>query len=456
MKEKLNKLLWGAASSSFQAEGMWQQAGQGPSVIELDQPDNIPAFKQGADFYHHYEEDIKLMKQAGLTAFRFSISWPRVLPDGTGKVNEDGINFYHNIIKTLKKYDIEPIITIYHFDYPLALIKKYGGWVNRQSISDYLSYCQLLFTQFGGDVKYWITINEQDHVVRIPTRLGFKDHDFNKHMQDCYQANHNMSVASALAIKLCHDLLPQAKIGPALSYQPYYAASNYKKDIDAAKMADLLSQRYILDLQCKGKYSKEFKDYLKMHGVKLEIPADDLKILQANQPDFLGVNYYSSNIVSNLPANEKQGIIEGSPIPKKEYGLYEIKNDPKLPTTKWGWTVDPKGLRVALTNLYQTYHLPILICENGYGDEDEINDQQINDDKRISYLKAHLKELLNAIHAGVPVLGYCIWSFTDLVSGHNGNNKRYGLVYVDNQMKRIPKKSFKFYQDFIKQVNGDV
>lgn len=193
-----------------------------------------------------------------------------------------------------------------------------------------------------------------------------------------------------------------------------------------------------------------------MHGVKLEIPADDLKILQANQPDFLGVNYYSSNIVSNLPADEKQGIIEGSPIPKKEYGLYEIKNDPKLPTTKWGWTVDPKGLRVALTNLYQTYHLPILICENGYGDEDEINNQQINDDQRISYLKAHLKELLNAIHAGVPVLGYCIWSFTDLVSGHNGNNKRYGLVYVDNQMKRIPKKSFKFYQDFIKQMNGDV
>lgn len=449
-----NNILWGASSSSFQAEGMWQEAGQGKSVIGLEQPHNIAAFKQGVDFYHHYAEDIKLMQKAGLTTFRFSISWTRIFPEGTGAVNQEGVKFYHQIINALRKAQIEPIVTIYHFDYPLALVKKYGGWTNRQSIADYVNYCEFLFKEFGQDVKYWITINEQDHVVKIPARLGFKDNNFNKHLTQCYQANHYMSVASAVAIKLCHVLLPNAKIGPALSYQPYYPATNKEKDIKAAKIADLLTQRYILDLQCKGIYSKAFKNYLASKHVVLDISSRDLQLLHNNQPDFLGINYYSSNIVSYLPANGKQGKIEGTPVPKKEYGLYEIKNDSKLPTTKWGWTIDPQGLRVALTQLNQQYHLPILISENGYGDQDQVVDgQQIADHDRINYLKAHLDELTKAIHNHIPIIGYCVWSFTDLISGHNGSNKRYGLVYVDHHMKRIPKQSFTFYQNFIKQQN---
>ena len=450
------QILWGAGSSSFQAEGMWEQAGQGKSVITLDQPNNLDAFKKGSDFYHHYLEDIALMKKAGLTSFRFSISWPRVLPEGTGKVNKAGLDFYRKIIKALKQNQIEPIVTIYHFDYPMALIDKYGGWTDRQSIDDYVAYCKLLFQEFGMDVKYWTTINEQDHVVKIPTRLGFKDHDFSKHMGACYQANHNMSVASALAIKLCHEMLPDAKIGPALSYQPYYPATNNTLDLKAAKTADLLTQKYILDLQCKGVYSKEFQTYLKNKGIKLDILASDLKILHNNPPDYLGVNYYSSSIVSYLPAGKKLGQIEGQPVPKKEYGLYEIKNDPNLPTTKWGWTIDPQGLRAALVQLFQGYHLPMIVTENGFGDEDHVHNKQINDDERISYLKAHLRELLKAVQSGVPVLGYCIWSFTDLVSGHNGSSKRYGLVYVDRNMNRIPKKSFYFYQNFISRMNEGV
>lgn len=451
-----DKILWGASSSSFQAEGMWRKAGQGKSVIELDQPHNLPAFEKGSDFYHHYQEDIDLMQKAGLTAFRFSISWSRIFPEGTGRVNPKGVQFYHNVITALRKANIEPIVTIYHFDYPLALVKKYGGWTNRQSINDFVSYCEFLFKEYGNDVNYWITINEQDHVVKIPTRLGFKDHDFAKHMQDCYQANHYLSIASALAIKLCHKLLPSAKIGPALSYQPYYPATSKPKDVQAARMANLLTQKYILDLQCNGVYSKEFNDYLANHNVQLDIEKKDLRILRDNPPDFLGVNYYSSSIVSYLPAGNKQGTIIGAPVPKMEYGLYEIKNDPRLPTTKWGWSIDPAGLRVALTTLFQSYHLPILISENGYGDKDVITNGTINDQERINYLQAHLAELTKIIKDHIPIIGYCVWSFTDLVSGHNGANKRYGLVYVDQNMNRIPKQSYLFYQQYISKMKREV
>lgn len=449
-----NNILWGASSSSFQAEGMWRKAGQGKSVIGLDQPHNLQAFKQGADFYHHYKEDIRLMQKAGLTAFRFSISWTRIFPKGVGKINQQGVQFYHQVISTLKTAKIEPIVTIYHFDYPLALIKQYGGWTNRQSINDYVNYCEFLFKEFGQDVKYWITINEQDHIVKIPARLGFKDNNFNKHLTQCYQANHYMSVASATAIKLCHTLLPHAQIGPALSYQPYYPASYKAKDVQAAKMVDLLTQKYILDLQCKGIYSKEFKSYLNNKQITLDVQKRDLHLLRDNSPDFIGVNYYSSNIVSYLPADGQQGKIVGTPIPKKEYGLYEIKNDPELPTTKWGWTIDPKGLSDALVQLNRQYHLPILISENGYGDEDKMtNEHQIIDQNRIDYLQAHLNEVVKSVNNHIPIIGYCIWSFTDLVSGHNGSNKRYGLVYVDAEMKRTPKQSFTFYHDFIKNFN---
>lgn len=452
----IKDILWGASSSSFQAEGMWNKAGQGKSVIELDQPNNLEAFQQGVDFYHHYLDDIKLMQEAGITAFRFSISWTRIFPEGTGRINKKGVEFYHQLITALKQAHIEPIVTIYHFDYPLALVKKYGGWTSRQSINDYVSYCEFLFKEFGDDVKYWITINEQDHVVKIPTRLGFKDHDFSKHINSCYQANHYMSVASATAIKLCHKLLPNAKIGPALSYQPYYPATSRHKDVEAAKMVNLLTQKYILDLQCRGIYSKEFTTYLNDKGVNLDIQKRDLRILRDNPPDYLGVNYYSSNIVSYLPAGNKKGKIVGSPIPKKEYGLYEIKSDPKLPTTKWGWTVDPEGLRVALTTLFQQYHLPIMITENGYGDKDIVDNGEIDDQERIAYLQQHLNEIIKIVRDHIPVIGYCVWSFTDVISGHNGSNKRYGLVYVDQDMKRIPKRSFTFYQNFISKIKSEV
>lgn len=453
----MNKnFLWGASSSSFQSEGMWKKAGQGPSVIEIEQHGNLQSFQIGVDFYHHYKNDIKLMKEAGLKAFRFSISWSRVFPTGTGKPNAVGVNFYRNLITELAKAKIEPIVTIYHFDYPLALVKKYGGWISRKSIADYLYYCNFLFKEFGNTVKYWVTINEQDHIVKIPQRLGFKHGGFKEHMQDCYQANHYMSIASSLAIKLCHTILPKAKIGPAVSYQPYYPATEKTQDIEAAKTANLLTQKYILDLQCKATYSKKFQNYLKEKSIHLKLKPDDFKCLKEGKPDFIGINYYSSNIVKFLPSESNKGEIEGKPIPKKEYGLYAIQNDPTLPTTKWGWTIDPKGLRIALEQIYEQYHLPILITENGYGDEDKFLGGNITDSSRIKYLKDHINELIKAINENIPVMGYCIWSFTDVISGHNGSDKRYGLIYVDKNMNRIPKQSFNFYKNIIRRLNGDV
>lgn len=448
MKEKF---MWGASSSSFQSEGMWEKDGQGKSVISLMPNANI-IFKNGVDFYHHYQEDISLMKKLGLTAFRFSISWTRIFPNGTGKINQNGVDFYHQVINTLKANNIEPIVTIYHFDYPLALVKKYKGWVSRQSIVDYVNYCNFLFEEFGAQVRYWITINEQDHVVKIPSRLGLKG-DFNDNLKACYQANHNMSVANAEAIKLCHKLVKNSKIGPALSCQPYYPATNNKEDVEAANWVDLLTQRYILDLQCKGEYSDQFRRYLKVHNIELNYQKSDFKLIQDNQPDFIGINYYSSNIVKSLALEKHHKMISGYPVPQKEYGFYQIKHNPSLPITKWGWTIDPSGLKAILTSIYGQYHIPLLVTENGLGEE-ENSDQAIDDQRRINYLRDHITAMEEAKNNGVKVLGYCVWSFTDVVSGHNGLSKRYGLISVDSKYRRTPKQSYYFYQKLIDQKDG--
>lgn len=459
-----DSFLFGASSSAIQFEGAIHEDGRGRSVIDdYKFTDNITDFKQGSDHYHHWQEDVRLAYEAGLKSYRFSIAWTRILPDGKGEINPAGIKFYNDLIDELVKYGIEPIVTIYHFDYPQALVDAYGGWIKRESIDDFVNYCRILFEAYGDRVKYWLTINEQDHVIRIPSRLGLtgKEPNYDKMR---YQANHNMCVASAKVFQLCHAMCPKAQIGPALSYQPIYPASSKPEDVMAASDMETLFMNYMCELHCKGVYPVRLWKYLTDRGIEPEIEVDDMTCMKENKPDFLGINYYASGCVQYDPITDthKLGHVEGHLMPVAEHGIFRVVKNENLEQTKFGWAIDAQGLAYSLIQLYERYNLPLMITENGLGYPDQLINETVEDDYRIEYIRAHLKAVNEALNIGVEVIGYNLWSFIDLISGHQGFNKRYGLVYVNRDefdlkdMKRFKKKSFYWYKEVIKQKGNNL
>lgn len=463
-KEFPADFLFGGSSSAIQFEGALNEGGRGRSVIDDYQfTENITDYSQGSDHYHRFEEDIRLAHEAGLKSYRFSISWTRIFPSGRGTVNQEGVDFYNQLIDTLDSYHIEPVITIYHFDYPQGLVDAYGGWTSRESIVDFVEYCRFLFETYGNRVRYWLTINEQDHVIRIPSRLGLtgKEVDYD---QQRYQANHHMCVASALVFKLCHELWPTAKIGPALSYQPIYPATSKPEDLLAASDMETLFMNYMCELHCKGVYPARLWKYLTDRGIEPEILDGDMECMKKNTPDYLGVNYYSSGCVKYDPITEERplGRIEGHLMPTAEYGIFRIVKNENLPLTKFGWAIDAKGLTYALINLYERYNKPLMITENGLSYPDELVNGSVEDDYRIDYIRQHLLAVNHAINMGAEVLGYNLWSFIDLISGHQGFKKRYGLVYVNREdfdlkdMNRYKKKSFYWYKEVIETKGNNL
>lgn len=449
--------LWGASSSSFQFEGAMEEDGRGPSVIDHFRIfKDVTDFSVASDHYHYMKEDVRLAHEAGLKSYRLSISWSRIFPSGRGEVNQKGVNFYREVFEELKKYDIEPVVTIYHFDYPQGLVDAYGGWIHRDSIQDFVSYCQFLFTTYGDLVKYWITINEQDHVIRFPMRMGLTGKESN-YDRLRYQANHNMCVASALVFKLCKERMPNAHIGPALSYAPIYPIRSKPQDILAAADTETLMMSYMNELHCKGVYPIRLWKYLSDRNMEPIIEDGDMEIMKNNPPTFLGLNYYCTRSVSNNPVTKDNpfGRVEGDLLPFAEAGIYRSVKNENLPETSFGWEIDAIGLRVALENLYERYNLPIMITENGLSYPDVLENGTVQDDYRIEYLKTHIEQMNLAINTGVEMLGYHLWSFIDLVSGREGFRKRYGLVYVNREdfdlkdMKRYKKKSFDWYKKVI-------
>lgn len=454
--------LFGGSSSAIQFEGALNEDGRGRSVIDdYKFSENITDYAQGSDHYHRFKEDIQLAHEAGLKSYRFSISWTRILPKGKGEINPAGIQFYNELIDELVKFDIEPIVTIYHFDYPQGLVDAYGGWVKRESIDDYVNYCRILFETYGDRVKYWLTINEQDHVIRIPSRLGLtgKEPDYDKLR---YQANHHMCVASAKAFQLCHQLCPQAKIGPALSYQPIYPATSKPEDVMAASDMDTLFMNYMCELHCKGIYPVRLWKYLTDRDIEPEIEPGDMEFMKENTPDYLGINYYASGCVQYDPITKEHplGHVEGLLMPTAEHGIFRVVKNENLSLTKFGWAIDAQGLAYSLIQLYERYNLPLMITENGLSYPDELLNGTVEDDYRIDYIKAHLNAINLVLNIGVEVWGYNLWSFIDLISGHQGFKKRYGLVYVNRDdfdmkdMKRYKKKSFYWYAQVISS-NGE-
>ncbi|MBE6115254.1 MAG: glycoside hydrolase family 1 protein [Erysipelotrichaceae bacterium] len=458
--------LWGSSSAAFQIEGAAYEDGKGLSVMDVRKIDpSICDYSVASDHYHRYKEDVALMKECGLKAYRFSIAWTRIFPEGNGPVNQKGVDFYNNLIDELVRNDITPIVTIYHFEYPQGLIDQYGGWLSRRSIDDYVNYAEFLFRTYGDRVKYWLTINEQDHVVHMPFRLGLTDDDRKAKEKLGYLANHNMCVAAAKAIEKCHEIVKDGKIGPATCFEMMYPTTNDPADMLAWMDAMEIRNYYLLDLNCKGEYNGTFKRYLEDRDMFPEIYEGDMECMKKNKPDFLAFNYYYSQSISAFPLDDEHviGDIEFKLLPSKEAGIYQVVKNKNLKATLWGWEIDDTGLQLTCRLLWERYHLPLLITECGFGNKEEWPEEGIlEDDNRIDYLSKHMHAVKEAMNLGVEFIGFCTWSFIDLISGHSGFSKRYGFVFVNRDehdlrdMARRKKKSFYWYQNLISSNGKDI
>lgn len=463
--------LWGSASAAYQIEGGWKEDGKG--VTNWDTFVRIPGKTYKAttgdvavDHYHHYKEDIALMAEMGLKTYRFSISWARIYPEGRGTVNEKGLAFYQDIIDECLKYGIEPMVTIFHWDLPQALVDLYGGWESPEIIQDYVTYAKTLFENFGDKVKYWITLNEQN----IFTSLGWltAQHPPGKFddQKTFYQVNHYAFMAHARAVLAYREMGGKGEIGASFAYVPSYALDCKPVNAMAKRDYDELKNFWWMDIYAYGRYPKAVMAYLKKKGYAPEILDEDMEILKkaAGEITFMGVNYYQSCVCEYNPMDGVTPYgtmnttgVKGSAQELGMQGIYKNPVNPYLMTTDWDWTIDPMGLRFCCREITSRYGLPIVISENGLGAFDKkTEDDQIHDEYRIHYLEEHLKELGKAIEEGCEVLAYCTWSFTDLLSWLNGYQKRYGFVYVDREeeeggtLNRYKKDSFYWYQGVIK------
>lgn len=463
LKEFPNNFLWGASTSAYQVEGAWQEDGKGLSVIDMcDHSKETSDFKIASDHYHRFKEDVKLFAEMGLKAYRFSIAWTRIIPSGDGEINEKGIKFYNDLIDELKKYNIEPIVTMFHFDLPYELEKK-GGWLNRKTIDDFENYAKVLFENFGSKVKYWLTINEQNTMILHPGAIGRIKDAKEPTKKELYQQNHHMILAQAKVMQLCHKMCPNVKIGPALNITTMYGETCKPGDAVAAHNWETIRGWSFLDLAVWGRYNKLSWSYLVDRNIEPTILDGDMEIMSKAKPDFIAINYYSTVTIaeSKGDASDVSARAGDQQIMLGEQGVYRAAENQYVDKTKYGWVVDPVGLRMTLRKVCERYNLPILITENGIGAPDELEENDvINDDYRIEYIEAHLKQLKLAIADGVEVMGYCPWSAIDVVSTHQGYGKRYGFIYVNRgefdlkDLRRIKKKSFNWYKGIIK-TNGE-
>lgn len=471
MTKKFPKgFLWGASTSSYQVEGGYLDDGKTLSQQDiLNRKENFADTSVCSDHYHRYKEDVALMKEMGFTSYRFSISWPRIFPDGGETVNPKGVAFYHHLIDELLASGITPIPTLYHYDMPLALVEKYDGWINRQSVRDFERFADFVIKEFASKVKYWTTINEQNIIVQYWDNKNLIPEKYLNDPQIKYQINHHLSLAHAIACKKVHEYVPDGKVGAPLDFTPIYPASTKGEDVVAAANANALRNLYFLDVYFKGRYNDAALIYLEENNLAPRMEPGDEEIFKEGYSDFLAVNYYSSYCAKASSPNDtrrmsgvnlsgKKGEISGYEL---QPGFYEIVKNENLETTDWDWTIDAAGLEYSLRYLHDMYDIPMMIVENGLGAPDVLEkDGTIHDPYRIEYLTKHLHAIKRAIDYGVEMISYNAWSALDLLSTSNGYKKRYGFIYVNRtdedvkDLKRYKKDSFYWYQKII-STNGE-
>lgn len=455
--------LWGGAVAANQCEGAYLEGGKGLSIqdvtpkglmgpiTEVPTKDNLKL--EAIDFYHRYEEDIKLFAEMGFKVFRTSIAWTRIFPQGDEETpNEEGLRFYDNVFETCHKYGIEPLVTISHYETPLHLAKEYNGWASRKMISFYETYVRTIFKRYKDKVRYWLTFNEINSILHIPLSGGILMSKDVVSKQELYQAIHHELVASALATKIAHEMMPDAKIGCMVLGMPVYPLTPAPEDMIKMQETDR-SNLLFTDVHVRGKYPAYAKRIFEENNITIQMNPEDEEILK-NTVDFISFSYYMS--ICESASTKKNG----------EANIMGGVMNPYLNASEWGWQIDPKGLRYLMNALYDRYEKPLFIVENGLGATDQLiedanGNKTVEDDYRIRYLRDHLIQVGEAIKDGVEVMGYTTWGCIDVVSAGTAElKKRYGFIYVDRNQdgsgsfERYKKKSFYWYKKVI-ETNGD-
>lgn len=456
------KMLWGGATASYQCEGAYNEDGKVESMWDYYlHKENLENGDIASDHYHRYKEDIKQMADGGQNAYRFSLSWPRIIKNINGDVNEEGIKFYKNMIDECHKHNIEPFITLYHWDLPQYLEEK-GGWLNIETCYAFKHYCEVCYKAFNGHVNYWSTFNEPKWFIFS----GYMSGNYppcHKNIDEVIKGCYNVMFANALAIESFKKFKIKGSIGLVSSYQTIYGVDDNAQTRQAIRNAQNYCNNWCIDTCCLGQFPSDMVTKLKEEGYDLSFAKnEELEIIKNNTVDFLGMNYYSPQYVKPYTSGETEVKVNNQ---GKNYkgnmrsvvkNGFEIANDDMndLPRNDWGMIVYPKGLYDGIKDNASKFNGPIYITENGYGNYEEINNGQIHDDYRIKYIKEHVRYLLKAKYEGYDVRGYFVWSPFDLYSWKNGCEKRYGLVAIDfeNNQKRIPKDSYYWYRD---EINND-
>lgn len=477
--------LWGGATAANQIEGGWDQGGKGWSVSDaarakfdvsvhnydghntittadieaaLANPDDLVNYpkRHGSDFYNRYKEDIALMAEMGFKTYRMSIAWSRIFPNGDDETpNEEGLQFYDNVFDELLKYGIEPLVTMSHYEPPLNLVLNYDGWYSREVVDMFAKYVRVISERYKDKVKYWLTFNEVDSMIRHPYTTGalIEDRFPGKNFEEVvYQAMHHQFVASAQAIKICKEIIPDAQVGCMITKLSYYPFSSKPEDVLEAQK--LMRNIYAYsDTQVFGEYPAYLLSHFENSNITIVKEPGDDEVMKNNPVDFVSFSYY----MSSLAAKDTSGmdITAGNTV-------MGIRN-PHLEASEWGWQIDPLGLRISLVELYDRYRLPLFLVENGLGAKDELINGKIEDDYRIDYFKKHFEAMYDAIvKDGVELMGYTSWACIDLISESTKQiSKRYGFVYVDlddlnnGTYDRYRKKSFYWYKDVIKNNSID-
>ncbi|WP_253651398.1 MULTISPECIES: glycoside hydrolase family 1 protein [unclassified Vibrio] len=456
-----DNFLWGGAIAANQVEGAYNLGGKGLSTSDMlpngilsphqTREERTPGIKDLAiDFYNRYLEDIALFKEMGFTCLRLSIAWSRIFPNGDELApNEEGLAFYDKIFDELAKHDIQPFVTLSHYEMPYALVENYGGWGDRRVIEFFERYARTVLERYKDKVKLWLTFNEINMSLHAPfTGVGLQE---DASEQDIYQAIHHQLVANAKAVKLCQQIVPNGKIGNMLLGAINYPYTCNPDDVLAA-MHENNKWLFFGDVQTRGQYPGYMKRYFRENGIEIQMEEGDLEEIASASVDFISFSYYASGCASADPKQKEVGNIVDS-VP-----------NPYLEKSQWGWLIDPKGLRVLLNFLHDRYQKPLFIVENGLGARDEFDENgEIQDDYRISYLNDHLVQAHEAILDGVELMGFTSWGPIDLVANSTAEmSKRYGYIYVDRHddgqgtLERKRKKSFYWYQDVIRTSGGSL
>lgn len=450
--------ILGGATAAFQAEGATASEGRGETYWDdyLREQSNFDPTR-ASDFYHKYPEDLKLAHEYGVNGIRISIAWTRIFPNGDDCLNPAGVAFYHRLIDECLKNQVEPFVTLHHFDTPLPLFKQ-GDWLNRQTVNQFVKFAEFCFKEYGKKVKHWITINEPWSVVAGQYIIGHFPPNIKYDLPKAIQGMHHMMLAHAEAVIKYKQLNLDGEIGIVHILESKYPITETPENQSAALYEHVLANQFMLDATFKGYYTEEtmliIEAILEANQGKLILESDDLEVLfeASKLNDFLGMNYYASHFIQSY---EGESDIRHNGSGKKGTSIFALKGvgerviNEAIPTTDWDWPIYPEGLLnmlLEVKNRYPNYH-KIYVTENGMGDKDQLVDETVVDIERIEYIEQHLKAIVEASEKGVKVSGYFLWSLMDVFSWTNGYNKRYGLFYVDFEtQRRYPKESARWFK----------